>query len=125
MDLMILSMNVFVFPVFCVHGGPGDGDVRRLPSAELGVEVGGAAGDDRHLRAAHGSFLHLAVCPLRHRPPQHRVSASECHVQQSRTNVTSWRLHSFFRMSTRIWPFGMCRVWLHCNLGSHSERVER
>uniref|UniRef100_H3CRE1 Adenylate cyclase type 8 n=1 Tax=Tetraodon nigroviridis TaxID=99883 RepID=H3CRE1_TETNG len=30
--------------------------------------------DDRHLLAANGGLLHLAVRPLRHRPPQHRTS---------------------------------------------------
>lgn len=47
-----------------------------VPAAELGAEAGGAAGDDRHLLAADRSFLHLAVRTLRHRAPQHRVSAS-------------------------------------------------
>lgn len=73
---------LFVSPVLCVHGGPGDGDVCRVPAAELGVEAGGAAGDDRHLLTADRSFLHLAVCSLRHRPPQHRVSVLQSHVQQ-------------------------------------------
>ena len=50
--------------------------MRRVPAAELGVEAGGAAGDDRHLLAADRSFLHLAVRSLRHRAPQHRVSVS-------------------------------------------------
>lgn len=90
------TRSLFVVPVFCVHGGPGDGDVCRVPAAQLGVEVGGAAGDDRHLLAADGSFLHLAVCPLRHRPPQHGVSVSESYM-------SVW-------MSTYIWP---CSVWLH------------
>lgn len=60
--------------VFRVYGGPGDGDVCSVPAAELGTEAGGSAGDDRHLLAADRSFLHLAVCSLRHRSPQHRVS---------------------------------------------------
>lgn len=60
--------------VFRVHGCPGDGHMCRVPAAELGVEAGGAAGDDRHLLTADRGLLHLAVCPLRHRPPQHRVS---------------------------------------------------
>lgn len=63
-----------VFPVLRVHGRPRHGDVRRVPAAELGAEVGGAAGDDRHLLAADRGVLHLAVCSLRHGPPQHRVS---------------------------------------------------
>lgn len=63
-------------PVFRVYRGAGDGDLCSVPAAELGAEAGGAAGDDRHLLAADRSFLHLAVCSLRHRPPQHGVSVS-------------------------------------------------
>lgn len=63
-----------LFLVFCVHGGPCHGDVCRFPAAELGAEVGGAAGDDRHLFTADRSFLHLTVCSLRHSSPQHGVS---------------------------------------------------
>lgn len=65
---------LFLFLVLRVHGRPGDGDVCRFPEAELGAEVGRAAGDDRHLLTADRSFLHLAVSSLRHSPPQHRVS---------------------------------------------------
>lgn len=63
------------FTVFCIHGSAGDGDVCGVPATELRAEAGGAAGDDRHLLAADRSLLHVAVCSLRHRPPQHRVSA--------------------------------------------------
>lgn len=56
--------NLSLFPVFRVHGGPGDGDVCGVPAAELHAEVGGAAGDDRYLLTADRGFLHLAVCPL-------------------------------------------------------------
>lgn len=69
-----LSVRLSLCPaVFCLHRRPGHGDLRRVPAAELGAEAGRAAGDDRRLLAADGGLLHLAVCPLRHRPPQHRV----------------------------------------------------
>lgn len=61
--------------VLCVHWRPGHGHLRCLPAAELGAEAGRAAGDDRHLLTADGGLLHLALCPLRRRPPQHRVSS--------------------------------------------------
>lgn len=68
--------------VFCVHGGPCHGDVCRFPAAELGAEVGGAAGDDRHLLTADRSFLHLTVCSLRHSSPQHGVSVLDVCMNQ-------------------------------------------
>lgn len=64
----------FVAAVLCVHRRPGHGHLCCVPAAELGAEVGRAAGDDRHLLAADRGLLHLAVRPLRHRPPQHGVS---------------------------------------------------
>lgn len=60
--------------VLCVHWHPGHGHLRCLPAAELGVKAGCAAGDDRRLLTADGGLLHLALCPLRRRPQQHRVS---------------------------------------------------
>lgn len=83
-DIQNGSPDIFLcfFLVFRVHGGPGDGDVCRFPAAELGAEVGGAAGDDRHLLTADRSFLHLAVCSLRHGPPQHRVSSLDFLYEQ-------------------------------------------
>lgn len=60
-------------PVFCVHRSAGDDHVRRVPAAELCAEASRAAADDRHLLAADRGFLHPAVRPLRHGPPQHRV----------------------------------------------------
>lgn len=82
------SINIFffcLFPVFRVYRGPGDGDMCSVPAAELGPEVGCAAGDDRHLLTTDRSVLHLAICSLRHSPPQHRVSVLESHAQKSHT----------------------------------------
>lgn len=62
--------------VLCVHRCPGHGDLCRVPAAELRAEVSRAAGDDRRLLPADRGVLHVTVCPLRQRPPQHRVSVS-------------------------------------------------
>lgn len=82
-----INQNCLFLPVFCVYRSPGDGDMRRVPAAELCAEAGRAPGDDRHLLAADRGVLHLAVRPLRHRPPQHGVS-------QCRYLNTSWRITS-------------------------------
>lgn len=76
-----------LFSVFCVHRSAGDGHLRRVPAAELRAETGRAAGDDRHLLSADRSFLHLSVCSLRHRPPQHRVSISRVAFHSGRGSV--------------------------------------
>lgn len=64
MSLLLFSTTSLCCAVLCVHWRPGHGHLRCLPAAELGVEAGCAAGDDRHLLAADGGLLHIALCPL-------------------------------------------------------------